>query len=430
MEIKYRLHINQLRVFNDNARFVVLVAGRRFGKTTLALIKLITTVFAKENSRAWYVSPSYRQSEMIAWKMLQNLLPPEIIIKKDETRLEMILIGNREIALKGADNPESLKGTGLEYAVLDEYAYIKQNVWEEVIRPMLTDTKGGALFIGTPQGKNNLWRLWLKGQRHETGFSSYQFKTVDNPFIDPKEIEEAKTQVNERYFRQEYEASFEDYTGLIYPEFNHKSHVVEPFYIDKMFPRTGAIDPAISGTTAALKAMIDEDGALTIYEEYYQANKRVSEITPDIKEDGVSWFIDPASSSKNIQREGKLYALYDEYADQGLYARPAEHDVDSGINRVAEYFKQNKIRIFSTCKNLINELETYHWSEERETVAGVLKPRPYKSMDHAVDCLRYIVMSRPVNAKIIITPEIKRGSVAYEMELIEKEQNDWKAKYR
>ncbi len=431
MEITYRLHKpNQFQVFSDDARFVVLVAGRRFGKTTLALVKLITTAFSRENTRSWYISPSYRQSEMIAWKMLQDMVPPEVIIKKDETRLEMTLIGNRELALKGADNYDSLRGAGLHIAILDEFALMKPNVWQEIIRPMLTDTKGKALFIGTPQGKNALWELYLKGQKHEDGYSSYRFKTIDNPYIDPIEVEEAKKQMNERYFKQEYEASFEDYTGLIYPEFSYKCHVISPKYIDKTFTRIGAIDPAISGTTACLKAFIDEDGNITVYGEYYDQNKRVSEIVPDIKENDILWYIDPASAAKNVQREGKLYSIFDEYLEYGIYASPAENDVDAGINRVAEFFKKGKIKIFSTCKNLIYELERYHWSEERETRTGILKPMPFKSVDHAVDCLRYLVMSRPIKPIKDTSPKIEKGSVAYEMQKDELEAKNWKGKYQ
>lgn len=424
----YELHERQGQVFNDTARFKVLVAGRRFGKTILALTALIMS--CKPKTRNWYISPTYRQSEMIAWKMLKDMIPTEAILKKDETRLEITLTNGAEIALKGADNEDALRGAGLNYVILDEYAQIKSNVWQEIIRPMLTDTRGGALFIGTPKGKNSLFELYLKGQRKEDGFSSYLFKTVENPYIDPKEVEEAKNQLNERYFHQEYEASFEDYVGLIYPEFSQRLHVIESHYIDKIFPRIGAIDPAISGTTGALKAYINEDGAITIYEEYYETNKRVSEITPEIKEDSVEWLIDPASSAKNIQREGKLYSLHDEYYENGIYTSPAEHDVDAGINRVAEYFKQKKIRIFSTCKNLIGELEHYHWAEERETVAGILKPKPFKNRDHLCDCLRYIVMSRPTKPIQDNQIKIAKHSVAWFMQQDELREKDWKSKYK
>jgi len=430
MTKKLELHGKQWEVFSNPSRFIVLVAGRRFGKTILAITDIIASAWNNPKSRSWYIAPTYRQAEMIAWKMLLDALPKEAIVKKDETRLEITLPNGAEIALKGADNEDALRGAGLNFVVLDEYAMMKQNVWQEIIRPMLTDTKGRALFIGTPKGKNSLWELYLKGQRKEDGFSSYLFKTVDNPYVDPQEVADAKKQMNERYFKQEYEASFEDYTGLIYPEFSHEKHIIQPRYVDKIFPHIGAIDPAISGTTACLKAFIDEDGNITIYEEYYDQNKRVSEVAPDIKEKDVTWYIDPSSAAKNIQREGKLYSLFDEYFDYGICASPAENDVDAGINRVAEYFKKGKIKIFSTCKNLIYELERYHWSEERETKTGVLKPKPFKNLDHAVDCLRYLVMSRPINAKIEICQKIEKGSVAECMEQDEAAQKNWKAKYQ
>lgn len=332
------------------------------------------------------MAPTYRQAKMIAWKMLVNLIPTELVIKKYEVELRIILNNGSEICLKGCDNEESLKGVGISFVVLDEYAQMQANVWYEIIRPMLTDTLGRALFIGTPKGKNSLFELFIKGQQLIDGFKSWRFGTKDNPFIDQNEIKSAKQELPDRYFKQEYEASFEDYVGIVYPEFN-PSHIIEPIYLQNIYPRIGTIDPAMSGTTAALKAAVDEDGNLFIYSEFYQQNKRVSDVTEIIKEENVRWWIDPASSEHLIQKEGKLYSLFNEYADNGIRAAPAENDVSAGINRVGEYFKTNKIKIFSTCKNLIYELERYHWSEERETIAGILKPKPYKKNDHL--CFSY-----------------------------------------
>jgi PBSX family phage terminase large subunit len=358
--------------------------------------------------------------------MLLAKLPRELIESKNEVELTVKMIVGAPICLKGADNEDSLRGAGLSFVVLDEYAMMKRNVWQEIVRPMLTDTKGRALFIGTPQGKNALWELFIKGQRKENEFSSYQFKTIDNPFIDPQEVEQARTQLSETYFKQEYEASFEDYTGLIWPEFTEK-HLIEPYPIPQSFPKIAAIDPAMSGTTAVLKSAIDEDGNLIIYSEYYEQNKRVSEVAEVIK-DNLRWFIDPASASRNMTKDGQLYSLFNEYGDNGIYATPGENDVEAGINRVAEYFKSGKIKIFKTCKNLVYEIERYHWSEERETVSGIMKPKPFKSMDHLCDCLRYLVMSRSQNA-LKPQPKVTRDSVAYEMERQEREAKNWRTKY-
>jgi len=426
--LDFELHAKQEEVFYDSARFKVVVAGRRFGKTTIAIFEIIKNAFQNKGSLSWFLSPTYTQSKMIAWRMLLSYLDPDVIVKKYEMELRLILEGGSEICLKGCDNEDSLRGVGVDFVVLDEYAQMKPTVWYEVIRPMLTDTKGSALFIGTPKGKNALWELWIKGQKQENDFKSWRFSTRDNPFIDPHEIDIAKQELPARHFRQEYEASFEDFKGLIYPEFNQDC-IIKPIYLDKMFTYVGAIDPATTGTTGALKAIIDGDGRVIIYEEYYEQDKRASEVAQTIKED-IQWFIDPASASKTIQREGKLYSVYDEYADYGIRARPAENDVDAGINRVGEYFKKGKIKIFNTCKNLIWELERYHWSEQNESIGGQQKPKPYKMHDHLVDSLRYIVMSRTMTPSMEVPRKIPRGSVAAFLLEDELNANDWRNKYK
>src|SRR3990172_8996281 len=185
LDINYKLHASQFQVFSNPARFVILAAGRRFGKTVLALIDLLSVAFAKKKSRCWYIAPTYKQAEMIAWRMLLDMVPKEAILKKNEVKLELILVNGSEVSLKGADNEDSLRGAGLHFVVLDEYASMKPNVWQEIVRPMLTDTLGRALFIGTPKGKNHFWELWLKGQRGEGGYASYSFGTKDNPYVLP-----------------------------------------------------------------------------------------------------------------------------------------------------------------------------------------------------------------------------------------------------
>ena len=395
-EIEFSFHSSQRTVFDSDARFRVLVAGRRFGKTRLAIMELIIKALAKEKALFWYVSPSYRQSKMIAWKMLKDLAPKFLIAKTNESELSITFKNNTCIELKGADNEDALRGAGLDGMVIDEFASIYDNwsVWNEVLRPALADKKGWVLFIGTPKGKDSFFELFMKGQREEDGFKSWQFKTVDNPYIDPDEVEQARKSTPERYFRQEYEASFEDFVGLIYPEFSERLHVIEPHFVQDVFPKIGAIDPALSGTTAGLKAYTDEDSNIVIYAEYYEKDKRASEVCRDFKEDKVKWLIDPASKAKNVQKEGQLYSLFDEYKEYGIRADTAENEVTGGINRVAEYFKANRIKIFRSCTNLLWEIERYHWAVNKETSKGEVTASPYKKDDHLMDCLRYIIAAR------------------------------------
>lgn len=330
------------------------------------------------------------------------MLPDELGCKYNEAELSITFPNGSIIELRGADNEDSLRGAGLWGIVIDEYASIYNNwaVLNEVLRPALTDKKGWVLFIGTPKGKDSLFDLYLKGQREEDNYKSFKFGTIDNPWLPKGEVELARKDMPGRYFRQEYEASFEDFKGLIWPEFSEKIHVIKPYYVQTVYDKIGAIDPAITGTTAVLKAFVDEKGDLVIYDEYYEENKRVSEVSEDIKEDKVFWLIDPASKAKLRPKEGKMYSLYDEYRDYGIVAYPAEHDVNAGINRVGEQFKAKTIKIFSTCTKLIWELERYHWAESKESIKGEVLAKPYKKNDHAVDAMRYIVMHRTSKADL------------------------------
>lgn len=413
--MKISLHSNQGIVFQSTSRFKVLAAGRRFGKTILACVILFVDCLRVKNGLFWYVSPTYRQTKQIAWKILLNLIPSQVLAKKpNETELSFHFKNGTELVLKGADNPDSLRGTGLDGLVIDEYASIRyaKSVWEEVLRPSLTDKLGWCLFIGTPKGKNAFWEIWMKGQRKEDGYESWSFKTSDNPFIQRSEIKEAQEQLSPRFFRQEFEDSFEDYTGLIWPEFDGKIHVIDQIVLPGHYERIGALDPAVTGTTASLAAHVNEDGDLFISQEYYEKDKRASEVAEIVKGRADTWFCDPAGNKKTENKNGVMFSLFDEYAEHGMHMRAAQNDVTAGINRVAEYFKAGKIKIFSNCHNLIRELERYHWSEEKETSNGVLEPKPFKSMDHLCDCLRYLVMSRS-EAKPLNQVKIVKNSAAW-----------------
>lgn len=213
-----------LEVYKDPTRFRVLSAGRRFGKTTLAIVELLNAA-GKIKQTCWYVAPTYRQAKQIAWDKLKELTPPTWIKgKPNETDLTIVLRSHSKISLRGADNPDSLRGPGLNFLVIDETAFVKECVWEEVLRPMLSDTLGRALFIGTPDGFNHFHNLFLKGQnKQDLAWKSWQFTTMEGGWIDQNEIEQAKRDMDEITFRQEYEASFEKVTGSVYYNFSDEN---------------------------------------------------------------------------------------------------------------------------------------------------------------------------------------------------------------
>jgi len=207
--LRVELHPKQTEVFNDNHRFKVVAAGRRFGKSRLAAWTLIIEALKSTEKDVFYVAPTFQQAKDIMWSVLKEL-GHEVIKSVHENTAVITLVNDRKIYLKGSDRPDTMRGVGLAYVVIDEYADMKPQVFEQILRPALSDVKGGALFIGTPKGRNHFYELYQMAQRGEDeDWSSFHFTSFDNPLLDPKEIEAAKKSMSSFSFRQEYLASFE-----------------------------------------------------------------------------------------------------------------------------------------------------------------------------------------------------------------------------
>ena len=222
------LHDHQLEVFQDPARFKVVAAGRRFGKSFLAVVTLLVAGSETEKVRTdgevvdlllekvYYVAPTFTQGKEILWPVLKEL-GRDLIRTSYENNASVVLLNGRTIAIKGADKPDSLRGTGLSHVVMDEYAFMKEEVWEMIIRPQLARSEGTAMFIGTPDGKNHFYELWHKAMTGEAGpeWKAWQFGSIDNPHLPQSEIDNMRASMSEERFRQEAEASFESGGGLV-----------------------------------------------------------------------------------------------------------------------------------------------------------------------------------------------------------------------
>ena len=217
-------HPGQLEVHNSDARFKVLSAGRRWGKTRLGVNECLDA--ASKGGRAWWVSPSYKTSE-VGWRPLRQIARQ---IPNAEVRLVdrmVTLPGGGFVAVRSADNPDSLRGEGLDFVVMDECAFMQKEAWTEAIRPSLSDRLGKALFISTPKGRNWFWENYQRGVNGEEGWQSWKFPTVNNPYIQASEVEAAKRDLPEIIFRQEYLAEFVDDSGGVFRRVQEAA-VLEP----------------------------------------------------------------------------------------------------------------------------------------------------------------------------------------------------------
>ena len=240
--INAKPHPGQLEVHNSQARFKVLSAGRRWGKTRLGVNECLDA--AAQGGRAWWVSPSYKTSE-VGWRPLRQIARK---IPNAEIRLvdRMVTLPNGGfVAVRSADNPDSLRGEGLDFVVMDECAFMQKEAWTEAIRPALSDRQGKALFISTPKGRNWFWENYMRGVNGEEGWQSWTFPTSSNPYIEPAEIEAAKRDLPEMIFRQEYLAEFIDDSGGVFRRVQEAA-VLEPKEYEQGRQYVAGVDVAAS----------------------------------------------------------------------------------------------------------------------------------------------------------------------------------------
>lgn len=199
----------QQNVWDSEARFKVVAAGRRCGKSRLAAYLLLIEALHTTKGHVFYVAPTQGQARDIMWAVLQEV-GHEVIVSAHVNNLQLKLVNGATISLKGADRPETMRGVSLKYLVMDEYADMKPEVWDTILRPALSDQRGGALFIGTPMGRNHFYDLYNETQLGtKSNHEAWHYTSYDNLYLAKEEIEEAKSTLPSWAFRQEYLASFE-----------------------------------------------------------------------------------------------------------------------------------------------------------------------------------------------------------------------------
>ncbi len=422
--MKVKLNPWQKEVANDLHRFKVICAGRRSGKSTLA--QLITLQWACKAVGVYYiVSPTYKQAKSIHWRELKKIIPREWILKTNETELSFTLKNGSTIELKGAENPDALRGIKLRGLVIDEIASIRNWdwLWSEVLRPTLTDYSSPTIFISTPKGYNHFYDLYNHGQESNDEYKSWRFTSYDNPYIPKEEIDNAKKELTEDTFQQEYMADFRKFTGLVYKDFQREIHVIESFEIPSHWDRFRGMDFGSTNPTVCLWCALDDDENWYVYQEHYEVGQTI---------DYHAGIINSKTAATNISAtygDPSGAQWIKEFATRGIYITPADketgtnfnswvrfgiekvaeklkivpgHAVQQEFNRTLNEYKTNEnmgspsLFIFSSCTKLIREFETYRWKEKSVTQAQDLNEPdiPEKANDHAMDALRYIIVSK------------------------------------
>lgn len=401
------LHEAQWKVFNTPSRFKVVVAGRRWGKTKLALAKL--NKMAKVPKRLiWYVSPSYRMSKAIMWYDLLASIPRRWIRgSPNETTMTLDLINGTRIECKGADKPDSLRGVGLHYVVLDEFQDMKDETWSKVLRPTLASTGGHGLIIGTPKGFTNLYDMYKLGQdkAHQKirRWHSWQFPTITSPFIPREEIEEARRDMDEKSFRQEFEASFETMSGLVYYAYDRRVHVGDypfnpnrPIWVGQDFN----VDPMCS-----VILQPQENGEVWAVDELYIRNSNTPEVCDELERrywrylNKITIYPDPAGSYRQTGGRSDL-DIFREKGFKRIKYHKKHPPVADRVNAVNRCFKsadgQIRLRIGKRCKHLLDSIE------QTVYVEGTPDVDKKAGIEHSGDALGYPIQYEYPTRKIEI----------------------------
>lgn len=331
---------------------------------------------------------------MILWKPLKRRLQDLRWAKKiNESELSILLKNGSTISLKGAEDPDKLRGVSLSYCVIDEAAECKlKELWGEIVRPALADQEGGALFIGTPKGKSNaFYDLYTFAQdNHLNGWRAWQYTTVDGGFVKPEEIEAAKRDMSERQYRQEFLATFETYENRVAWSFKRDNNLFDSQpELNTQVLHVG-MDFNVSPATAAICARVNDTMYCIDEIQMHSANTfdMVDELKHRYPKSKIFVYPDPSGSARKTSSNQTDHTIL---ANAGFIVKaPRKHDpVRDRINAINARFQsadgENHLYISKTCKYTIESLDKYTYKE------GTQVPDKDSGYDHMFDALSYCI---------------------------------------
>jgi phage terminase large subunit len=377
----------QTQVLNDPSRFKVINVGRRSGKTVLSIIKLLIEV-QKAKKVVWYVAPTYRQAKSIAWTLLKEYTPEKFSPQWNETELKCSLPNGSEIHLKGADNPDSLRGTKVDLFVFDEVAFY--DAWKatwEALRPILVDSQAPAWFVSTPNGFNHFYELYNR-QHADPDYKSFHFTSYDNPYVLAEEIDKAKLEMDPQSFAQEFMADFTRPTGTVYQDWNINNY--KPFDYDPDLPLHITFDWGVSDPTSVI--WIQPGGGEVRIVDYYEASDAniehfISVINSRPYKKAELYTGDPAGKARTLTTGTSVIELL---AKKGIHVRTKDGVRIPEQIRLAHSFMPRLFVNSSNCERFRDCLLNYRYPTKPETAINQENELPiHDTYSHAMRAFEY-----------------------------------------
>ena len=392
----------------NTARFFVMVCGRRFGKTTASAME--ATYYASQpNKRIWLVGLSYDKADLMfreIWKLMVIGHSNDIVRASEKDRIIKFKWGTT-VEAKSADNPDSLVGEGLDLLIIDEAAKVKRKIWDMYLSPTLSDRKGKAIFITTPEGFNWVYDLYLLGKEDEL-WESHQAPSWDNHFAFPdgkqdQFLLERKRNMAKEVYEQEYGAKFTSFAGRVYPF--ERDLDVGKFPYNPNFPTFCSIDfgyrmPAVGWF------QIHRVGGIwhinMIDEIIHKINVKTDILAEKILSRNYNvrkYYGDPAGMQAQGQSGlGDIEIFRRKGIKVNTKRDKVSKSIASGISHVRGFIEnaenQRFLHIDEKCTEIMKDLENYRYPEPKE--GGDLKPEPLKDgyHDHGCDMIRYFFINQ------------------------------------
>ncbi len=398
------LHPAQEEVWESEARFKVVAAGRRFGKTVLGTAKLLVAATKTPKSTSLWVAPSHSQSRM-ALDMISEVLPRDYR-EVNRTLSEIYLANGSKLLFRSGERWDNLRGDGLVAAVLDEAAFLDERVWTEAVRPALSDHKGSALLISTFNGENwfyNYFRRALEADNEQ--WASWRFRTLDNPFIEAAEVEEARRNLPREVFEQEYEASPMAFSGAVFDAakidaaFDAGRDFVTPaptfkpvapgqaVIVESSYPTEAGLDWGWLNTALEICLETPDGKIAWVHEKIYERielNERCEAIAVLCRDFNVKTiYADAAGASENVT----LARILERFGVH-TYVQPVPFATFKklGVQTRNFYLEQGREILTAGCLGLRTDSKAYHYDATGE--------KPAKGDDHTVDACTAFYASR------------------------------------
>jgi len=351
----------------------------------------------------WYGAPTFKQAKRVFWSGLKRSIPQAWILNRpNESECSITLKTGHVIRIVGLDDPNNLRGSGLWFFIGDEWDDAKDEVWPEVIRPMLSTAGGHALFIGSPKGFAKLYAGYVEGQGPtSSNTKSWTYTTIQGGNVPPEEIEDARRTLDGRTFRQEYEASFETFSGLVYYAFS-RAHSVKPCPYNPALPLHIGMDFNVNPMAATVWQEVGTDihqvGEVVI--PTANTNDMADEIARrygkpangGLSVGHITIYPDPAGAQRRTSAQGKTdISILREYGFKviALSSHPLVRDRVNAVN--AKFQTADGLRHAFVDPSCVKSIECYERQVYKE---GTSDPDKTMGFDHIPDSAGYYIFTR------------------------------------